>query len=138
MIIIDALVRLKRRCEGRNSSSAKAIALKWDDPQPWEIWGEAWRMLGQWRKAAQCWEEVLRRNPFSSRACLALVDLYDRLQEGTALRRNAARCLALKGDESLDEWLEGLARDSSASAYEIKPRVLRQIIQKEIRRDLLR
>ena len=139
MIIIDALVRLKKGdAKGAIQASAKAIALKWDDPQPWEIWGEAWRMLGQWRKAAQCWEEVLRRNPFSSRACLALVDLYDRLQEGTALRRNAARCLALKGDESLDEWLEGLARDSSASAYEIKPRVLRQIIQKEIRRDLLR
>ena len=85
------------------------MELKWNDPQPWEISGEAWRQLGQWQKAAQCWEEALRMNPANPRAQLALVELYDRLKDGPALARMAARCLALKGAKPLDEWLAELA-----------------------------
>ncbi len=57
------------------------MTLKWNDPQPWEISGEAWRKLGQWQKAARCWEEALRMNPANPRAHLALVELYDQMKE---------------------------------------------------------
>jgi len=112
--------------------AGRSLGLKWNSPQPWEISGEAWRLMGQWRKAAQCWEEVLRLNPSNPRAHLALVELYDRLKDKPALTRTAVRCLALKGDAPLDEWLEGLARDSGAAAYAFDPGTLARIIGNEV------
>jgi tetratricopeptide (TPR) repeat protein len=119
-------------------AAARSMTLKWNDPHPWEISGEAWRKLGQREKAARCWEEVLRMNPTNPRAHLALVELYDQLKDGPALARMAMRCLALKGAEPLDEWLKGLARSSSVSAYEVKPGMLGQIIRRETSRELAR
>jgi hypothetical protein len=66
------------------------------------------------------------------------VELYDRLQDKPALARTAARCLVLKGDGPLDEWLEGLARDSGAAAYTPDPVTLARIIRKEVCSELTR
>ena len=134
-----ALVLLKQGdARGALRMAARSMSLKWNSPQPWEISGEAWRRLGQWRKAAQCWEEALRLNPANPRALLALVELYDRLQDKPALTRTALRCLAVKGDAPLDEWLEGLARDSGAAAYAPAPGTLVRIIRKEVYSELTR
>ena len=119
-------------------AAASSIELKWNDPLPWEISGEAWRRLGQWQKAAQCWEESLRMNPANPRAQLALVELYDRLKDSPALARMAVRCLALKGTKPLDEWLAGLAGNSGVTAYEVNPERLGRIIRREIGRELTR
>jgi tetratricopeptide (TPR) repeat protein len=133
------LVLLKKgNPQGALKAAARSIELKWDDPKPWEISGEAWRKLGQWQKAAQCWEEALRLNPVNPRAQLALVELYDRLKDGPALSRMAARCMALKGTKPLDEWLAELAGDSGVSVYEVNPGMLGRIIRKEISRELTR
>jgi len=139
MINCYALVLLKK---GNTSEALKAAArameLKWNDPQPWEISGEAWRKLGQWRKAARCWEEVLLMNPVNPRAQLALVELYDRMKEAPALARMAARCMALKGATPLDEWLAELAGNSGVTAYEVNPGKLGRILRMEISRELTR
>ena len=116
--------------------AARSLSLKWNSAQPWEILGEAWRMQGQWRKAAQCWEEALRLSPHNPRAHLALVELYDRLQESPALSRMAVRCFVLKGDAELDEWLKTLARESGAEAYAFDPAMLSRIIKREIGNEL--
>jgi tetratricopeptide (TPR) repeat protein len=132
-----SLVLLKKGNEqGALKAAALSMALKWDDPQAWEISGEAWRRLGQWQKAAQCWEEALRINPANPMAQLALVELYDRLKDQPALTSMAARCLAQKGTKPLDEWLAQLAADSGVSAYEVNPGMLGRIIRREIRREL--
>ena len=123
--------------QGALKAAARSMELKWNDPQPWEISGEAWRRLGHWKKAAQCWEEALRMNPANPRAQLALVELYDRLKD-PALTRMAARCLALKGTKPLDEWLAELAENSGVTAYEVNPGMLGRIIRKEISRELTR
>ena len=134
-----ALVLLKQGdARGALRMASRSMSLKWNSPQPWEISGEAWRRLGQWQKAAQCWEEALRLNPANPRALLALVELYDRLQDKPALTRTAVRCLALKGDAPLDEWIEGLARDSGAAAYAPDPGTLVRIIRKEVCSELTR
>jgi tetratricopeptide (TPR) repeat protein len=139
MINTYALVLLKMgNPQGALKAAARSMSFNWSDPQPWEISGEAWRKLGQWRKAAQCWEEALRINPANPIAQLALVELYDRLKDKTALSRMAARCLALKGAEPLEEWLEGFARNSRTSAYEVNPGMLGRIIRREISRELAR
>lgn len=128
-----ALVLLKQGdARGALRMAARSMSLKWNSPQPWEISGEAWRRLGQWQKAAQCWEEALRLNPANPRALLALVELYDRLQDKPALTRAAVRCLAMKGDTPLDEWLEDLARDSGAAAYAFDPGTPARIIRNEV------
>jgi protein O-mannosyl-transferase len=133
------LVLLKKgEAQGAIKAAARSIELKWNDPQPWEISGEAWRQLGQWQKASQCWEEALRLNPANPKAHLALLEIYDRMKDGPALARMAVRCLPLKGTEPLDEWLEGLARNSAASAYEVNPGKLSRIIRREIGRELAR
>jgi tetratricopeptide (TPR) repeat protein len=139
MINAYALVLLKKgNPQGALKAASRSIELKWSDPQPWEISGEAWRRLGQWQKASQCWEEALRMNPANPRAQLALVELYDRLQDGSALSRMAARCMALKGTKPLDEWLAELAGDSGVSVYEVNPEMLGRIIRREISRELTR
>ena len=139
MINCYGLVLLKKgNPQGALKAAVRSIELKWNDPQPWEISGEAWRKLGQWRKAAQCWQEALRMNPANPRAQLALVELYDRLQDGSALSRMAARCMALKGTTPLDEWLAELAGDSGVSVYEVNPGMLGRIIRREISRELTR
>jgi tetratricopeptide (TPR) repeat protein len=137
MINCYGLVLLKRgNPTGAIKAAARAMELKWNAPQPWELSGEAWRMLGQWEKAAQCWEEVLRLNPANARAHLALVELYDRLQDEPALTRMAARCLALKGAEPLDKWLSGLARESADAVYEVDSKKLGRIIRRVMRKEL--
>ena len=139
MINCYGLVLLKKgNPQGALKAAARSMELKWNDPQPWEISGEAWRKLGQWQKAAQCWEEALRMNPANPRAQLALVELYDRLKDGPALARMAARCMALKGAKPLDEWLAELAGNSGVSAYEVNPGMLGRIIRREISRELTR
>jgi tetratricopeptide (TPR) repeat protein len=138
MINCYGLVLLKRgELQGALKVAARSMALKWDDPQPWEISGEAWRQLGQWQKAAQCWEKALRMNPANPRAQLALVELYDRLKD-PALAHMATRCLASKGATPLDEWLAGLTLNSAVSAYEVDPKMLGRIIRREISRELTR
>jgi len=132
-----ALVLLKKGNAGEAiRMAARSMSLKWNSPVPWEISGEAWRLMGQWRKAAQCWEEVLRLNPSNPRAHLALVELYDRLRDKPALMRVAARCLVIKGCASIDAWLQGLARDSGAAAYAFDPELLSRIIKREVSREL--
>jgi tetratricopeptide (TPR) repeat protein len=139
MINAYALVLLKKgNPQGALKAAARSIELKWNDPQPWGISGEAWRRLGQWQKASQCWEEALRMNPANPRAQLALLEIHDRMKDGPALARMAVRCLALKGTEPLDEWLGGLARSSGTSAYEVNPGKLSLIIRREIGRELAR
>jgi tetratricopeptide (TPR) repeat protein len=139
MINAYALVLLKKgNPKGALKAAARSIELKWDDPKPWEISGEAWRKLGQWQKAAHCWEEVLRLSPGNPRAQLALVELYDRLKDGPALARMAGRCWALKSAEPLDKWLAELAANPGASAYEVNPGMLGRIIRREISRELAR
>jgi tetratricopeptide (TPR) repeat protein len=139
MINAYALVLLKKGCpQGALKAAARSIELKWNDPQPWEISGEAWRRLGQWQKAAQCWEEALRANPANPRAQLALVELYDRLKDGPALSRMAARCLSSKGALPLDEWLTSLTGNYVVSTYEVNPQLLGRIIRREISRELTR
>jgi tetratricopeptide (TPR) repeat protein len=139
MINAYALVLLKKgNPQGALKAAARSIELKWNDPQPWGISGEAWRRLGQWQKASQCWEEALRMNPANPRAQLALLEIHDRMKDGPALARMAVRCLALKGTEPLDEWLGGLARNSGTSAYEVNPGKLSLIIRREIGRELAR
>ncbi len=134
-----ALVLLKKGdAGGAIRMAGKSLDLYWNSPQPWEIWGEAWRLLGEWRKAADCWEKALRLNPANPRALLALVELYDRLQDKPALTRTAERCLASKGDAPLEEWLEGFARDSGAAAYAPAPGTLVRIIRKEVCSELMR
>ena len=136
MINAYALVLLKKgNPQGAIKAAARSIELKWDDPKPWEISGEAWRKLGERQKAAQCWEEALRMNPANPRAQLALVELYDRLKDRPALARMAARCMALKGAKPLDEWLAELAEKSGATAYEVNPGMLGRIIRREISRE---
>ena len=52
MINAYALVLLKKgNPQGALKAASRSIELKWNDPQPWEISGEAWRRLGQWQKA---------------------------------------------------------------------------------------
>ena len=139
MINCYGLVLLKKgNPQGALKAAARSMELKWNDPQPWEISGEAWRQLGHWKKAAQCWEEALRLNPANPRAQLALVELYDRLKDGPALARMAARCMALKGAKPLNEWLAELAEKSGATAYEVNPGMLGRILRKEIHRELAR
>jgi protein O-mannosyl-transferase len=139
MINCYALVLLKKgNASEALKAAARAMELKWNEPQPWEMSGEAWRQLGHWQKAAQCWEEALRLNPANPRAHLALVELYDRLKDGPALYRMAARCMALKGAEPLDEWLAGLARNSGVSVYEVNHEKLGRIIRREISGELTR
>ena len=139
MVNCYGLVLLKKgNAQGALKAAALSMSLKWNEPQPWEISGEAWRKLGQWQKASQCWEEALRLNPANPRAHLALVELYDRLKDGSALARMAARCLALKGSKPLDEWLAELAVYAGVTAYEVDPGKLGQILRKEIKRDLTR
>jgi tetratricopeptide (TPR) repeat protein len=139
MINCYGLVLLKKgNPQGALKAAALSMSLKWNEPQPWEISGEAWRRMGQWQKAAQCWEEVLRINPANPRAQLALVELYDRLKDGPALARMAVRCLALKGTKPLDEWLTELAGNSGVTAYEVNPEMLGRIIRREISRELTR
>jgi tetratricopeptide (TPR) repeat protein len=136
VINLYALVLLKKgNAQGALKAAARSMKLKWGDPQPWEISGEAWRKLGQWERAAQCWEEALRMNPANPRAQLALVELYDRMKDDPALNRMVARCLALKGEQSPEEWLAGLARNNDVSAYEVKPTMLGRIMRREIDRE---
>jgi tetratricopeptide (TPR) repeat protein len=139
MINCYALVLLKKG-DARSAikAAAKSTSLKWGDPQPWEISGEAWRQLGHWEKAARSWEEALRLNPSNPRAHLALVELYEKMKDGPALTRMALRCLALKGTEPLDAWLKGLASNSDLTAYKVDPEMLRRIIRREIGRELAR
>jgi protein O-mannosyl-transferase len=139
MINCYGLVLLKKgNTKDALKAAARAMELKGTDPQPWEISGEAWRKLGQWQKAAQCWEEVLRLNPVNPRAQLALVELYDRLSDGPALARMAARCFTLKGAKPLDEWLAELAEDSGITAYAVNPGTLGRILRREISTELTR
>jgi protein O-mannosyl-transferase len=139
MINCYALVLLKKgNASEALKAAARSIDLKWDDPKPWEISGEAWRKLGQWQKAAQCWEEVLRLSPGNPRAQLALVEIYDRLKDEPALARMTARCLLQKGSKPLDKWLAELAANPEASAYEVNPGMLGRIIRREISRELAR
>ena len=139
MINCYGLVLLKKgNAQEAIKEAARSMALKWNDPQPWEISGEAWRQLGQWQKAAQCWEEVLRLNPVNPRAQLALVELYDRLKDGPALARMAARCWALKSAKPLDKWLAELAENPGITAYEVNPGMLGRILRREISRELVR
>jgi len=134
-----ALVLLKKGNAGEAiRMAARSMSLQWNSPVPWEIFGEAWRQLGQWQKAAQCWEEVLRLNPSNPRAHLSLLELYDRLRDKPALMRVAARCLVIKGCASIDAWLQGLARDSGAAAYAFDPELLSRIIKREVSRKLSR
>jgi tetratricopeptide (TPR) repeat protein len=138
MINCYALVLLKRgNTREALKAAARSLELKWNDPQPWEISGEAWRKLGYWRKAAQCWEEALRMNPSNPRALLALVELYDRMKD-PALSRVASRCLVQKGADPLEKWLAGLTVNSRLSAYEVNPAKLGPIIRREIQRELTR
>lgn len=137
MLNCAALVLLKQgNARGALKLAARSLELKWNDPQPWELSGEAWRMLGQWEKAAQCWEEALRLNPLNPRAILALLDIRDRLRDERACALLAARCLVLKGDASLEEWLGGLARNAGETAYEVKAGRLAELIRKAVRREL--
>jgi tetratricopeptide (TPR) repeat protein len=139
MINCYALVLLKKGyAREAIKAAARSAELKWDDPQPQEISGEAWRQLGHWQKAAQCWEEALRMNPANSRAMLALVEIYGRLKDAPALSRMAARCLVQKGTDPLEKWLAELAVNSRISAYEVNPGILGPIIRKEIGRELTR
>lgn len=132
-----ALVLLKQgNARDALKLAARSLELKWNDPQPWELSGEAWRMLGQWEKAAQCWEEALRLNPLNPRAILALLDIRDRLRDERACAPLAARCLVLKGDASLEEWLGGLARSAAETAYEVKPGRMAELIRKTVRKEL--
>jgi tetratricopeptide (TPR) repeat protein len=133
-----ALVLLKKgNSRGAIKAAARSIELKWNYPQAWEISGEAWRKLGQWQQAAQCWEEVLRLDPTNPRAHVALVELYDRIRD-PALTRMAARCMALTGAKPLDEWLAELEENSRVSSYEMNPGKLGRIIRREIVRELTR
>ncbi|HET6490700.1 MAG TPA: tetratricopeptide repeat protein, partial [Syntrophales bacterium] len=137
MIHCYGLVLLKMgNPQGAIKAAARSMELNWKDPRPWEMSGEAWRMLGQWEKAAQCWEEALRLNPSSQRAYVALVEIYDRLKNGTALGRMVARCLVLKGDMSVDEWLASLSQNSGTTAYEVNPATVGRIIRREVNREL--
>jgi tetratricopeptide (TPR) repeat protein len=137
MLNCAALVLLKQgNARDALKLAARSLELKWNDPQPWELSGEAWRMLGQWEKAAQCWEEALRLNPLNPRAILALLDIRDRLRDETACAPLAARCLVLKGDASLEEWLGSLTRNASETAYEVKPGRMAELIRKTVRREL--
>jgi hypothetical protein len=77
-------------------------------------------------------------NPSNPRAHLALVELYDRMKDGPALRRMVARCLTLKGEQSPEEWLDSLAGNNGVSAYEVNPGMLSRIIRREISRELTR
>ena len=139
MINCYALVLLKKGyAREAIKAAARSVELKWDDPQPREISGEAWRQLGYWQKAAQCWEEALRMNPANARAMLALVEIYGRLKDAPALSRMAARCLVQKGTDPLEKWLAELAGNSGISAYEVNPGMLGPIIRREIGRELTR
>jgi len=138
MINCYGLVLLKKgNAKDALKAAARTMELKWNDPQPWEISGEAWRKLGQWQKAAQCWKEALRLDPTNPRAHLALVELYDRIGD-PALTRTAVRCMALKGAKPMDEWLAELEENSRVSAYEVNPGQLGRIIRREIGRELTR
>jgi protein O-mannosyl-transferase len=136
MVNCYGLVLLKKGyVKGALKAAARTISLKCDDHQAWEISGEAWRQLGQWEKAAQCWEEALRLNPKNPRALLALAELYDRPEDGPALSRVVARCLVLKGAEPLDTWLSGLARESADAVYEVDSQKLGRIIRRVMRKE---
>ena len=101
MINAYALVLLKKgNPQGALKAAARSIELKWNDPQPWEISGEAWRRLGQWQKAAQCWEEALRMNPANPRAQLALLEIYDRMKDGPALARDGRAMSGIEGNRT--------------------------------------
>jgi tetratricopeptide (TPR) repeat protein len=139
MINCYGLVLLKKgNAQAALKAAARSMELKWNDPKPWEISGEAWRKLGQWQKAAQCWEEALRLNPANLRSQLALVELYDRMNDGPALARMAGRCWALKSVEPLDKWLAELAENPGITAYEVNPGMLGRILRREIGRELVR
>ncbi len=133
IVKMSALVLLKKGdSQGALKAAARGMSLRWGDPQPWEISGEAWRRLGQWQQAARCWEEALRRNPSNPKAHLALVEIYDRMGDRAALQRIALRCLMLKGEKPLDGWLTGLARNPQASVYEVNADRLGRIIRREV------
>ena len=101
MINCYGLVLLKKgNAQGALKAAARSMELKWNDPQPWEISGEAWRRLGQWQKAAQCWEEALRLNPANPRAQLALVELYDRLKDGPGPRPHGGAMPGAQGGKA--------------------------------------
>jgi hypothetical protein len=53
--------------------------------------------------------KIQQLSPANPRTLLALVELYDQLQVKPALTRTAIRCLVVKGDGGLDEWLSRLA-----------------------------
>ncbi len=136
MVTCYGLVLLKKGdVEGALKAAARSMALKWGDPQPWEISGAAWGKMGQLQKAAQCWEESRRMNPSNPKAQLALVELYDRIEDGRSLAREVMRCLAMKGAEPLDDWLDGLAGSPRVSAYEVDKERLSRIIRREIQRE---
>jgi len=118
-------------------SAASAMRLRWTDPRPWEISGEAWRQLGCWKKAAQCWEEALRLNPANARALLALVEIYERVKDRPALARVTARCLVRKETETLRAWLDDLAALNAAAVYEVDPHKLARIIRDDVKRQVL-
>ncbi len=133
IVKMSAVVLLKKgNSQGALKAAARSMTLRWGDPQPWEISGEAWRRLGQWQQAARCWEEALRRNPSNPKAHLALVEIYDRMSDRTALQRIALRCLMLKGAKPLDGWLIELARNPQASVYEVNAERLGRIIRREV------
>jgi len=139
MINCYGMVLLKKgNAQEALRAAARSMSLKWNDPKPWEISGEAWRQLGHWQKAAQCWEEALRLNPVNPRALLALVEIYDRLEDRSALALVTAKCFALKRAKPLDEWLAGMAQNTSTSAYEVNTKMLDRIIRREIKRELTR
>jgi len=118
-------------------SAASTMTLKGNDPKPWEISGEAWRQLGYWQKAAQCWEEALRLNPANARALLALVEIYERLKDRPALTCVTARCLVWKETETLQKWLDDLAVLNAAAVYEINPHKLARIIRNNVKCQIL-
>lgn len=137
MINSYGLVLLKKgNAEGALKSAASAMRLTWNDPRPREISGEAWRRLGNLQKAAQCWEDALRLNPANARALLALVEIYDRLNDGPALARVTVRSLVFKEAETLQSWLEELAAQNAAAVYEVDPRKLARIIREELKRQV--
>ena len=134
-----ALVLLKKGDpQGALKSAMKAIALEWDNPEPWQIAGQAWRQLDQMQQSLACWEKSQQLSPANPRTLLALVELYDQLQDKPALTRTAIRCLVVKGDGGLDEWLSRLARDSGDAAYEVNPQMLERTIRRVIRSELAR
>jgi Tfp pilus assembly protein PilF len=105
---------------------------------PLAIFGEIYRLQGNWTKAAFFWQAYRRERPGSLIAALTLSDLYYQTGNYERLSRVVADLSVAKGDRAWDVWLQaGLTRAklSETVVYTRNPEYILSVISYSLSRE---